>query len=87
MGLLTTIKQRWKADLPPFFKGVRKLSITIGTSAMAVWGVNTALNLELPELVLTVCKYSISACFALGLGAQLTQKDAPKDDSADTDKK
>jgi len=72
MGL-KTIKERWKAETPLFFKEIRKFSLAIGSSCTAVWMVNSNLDLELPVIILSVCKYSIAFCAAMGLTAQLTK--------------
>ena len=68
------LKARWKAESPEFFIKLKKAAIAVGTSATAVWGVNTALTLELADPILTVCKYTIAFCAAVGLTAQLTAK-------------
>jgi hypothetical protein len=70
---LQTIKERWKAETPAFFKEVKKISIAIGSSCTAVWVINSSMGLELPEIILSVCKYSIAFCAAMGLTAQLTK--------------
>jgi hypothetical protein len=68
------LKARWKAESPEFFIKLKKSAIVVGTSATAVWGVNTVMNLELAEPILTVCKYAIAFCAAVGLTSQLTAK-------------
>ena len=79
MSLLKTIKTRWNAKTPSFFKGIKKVAIAIGTPTMAIWLANQTLALELPEIVLSVCKYSIAVCAAMGVTAQLTKVDNPQD--------
>jgi len=69
-----TIKKRWQAELPDFFKKVKTFAITIGGSATAVWVINQSMSLQLHEMVLDVCKYTIAFCAAVGLTAQLTVK-------------
>jgi len=81
MGLFQTIKTRWNAEIPVFFKGVRKLSIVVGTSATAVWVANSGMGLELNPAILTVCKYIIAVCAATGLTSQLTKTDTPVDNN------
>jgi len=73
--MFNEIKQRWNSDTPSFFKNIRNLSIKIGGSALAVWTANTAMSLNLNEVILTVCKYTIMVCAALGLNSQLTKTD------------
>lgn len=75
MSLLTTIKNRWNAECPSFFKKVKRNAITIGTSATAVWVANSSMSLELHPYILDFCKYAIAGCAATGLTAQLTQVD------------
>lgn len=70
---LKTIKDRWKAETPNFFKEVRKFSLAIGSSCTAVWVINSSMGLELPIIILSVCKYAIAFCSAMGLTAQLTK--------------
>jgi hypothetical protein len=77
MGLLTTIKERWNAEEPKFFNGIKNVAIALGTPSTAVWLANSTMNLHLPEMILNVCKYSITACAAMGLTAKLTKKDNP----------
>jgi len=74
MKLLNTLKERWTAKSPTFFVGIKKLAIAIGSSAMAVWLANQNLSLELSPIILNVCKYTITACAAMGLTAQLTKQ-------------
>jgi hypothetical protein len=75
MGLIKTIKQRWSAESPAFFKGVKKFAVTLGTSATAIWTANSTMNLNLDLIVLSVCKYTIAATIGMGLTAQLTKTD------------
>jgi hypothetical protein len=73
-----TIKKRWQAELPDFFKKVKTAAITVGGSATAVWVTNQSMSLELHEMVLDVCKYTIAFCAAVGLTAQFTAKNPEK---------
>jgi hypothetical protein len=75
MSLIKTIKERWSAESPKFFKGVKKLAITLGTSATAIWTANSTMNLNLDSVVLGICKYTIAATIGMGLTAQLTKTD------------
>ena len=74
-NLFSTLKDRWLADSPPFFSKLKKIAITVGTSAASVWGVNTFLSLNLADPVLTICKYTIAVCAAVGLTSQITKDD------------
>ena len=73
MSVLNTVAERWKAETPDFFKGVKKVALTLGTSCASVWVVNDIMNLELHPYVLEVCKYTIAAAAAMGFTAQLTR--------------
>lgn len=70
--------QRWKAEAPEFFKKLRSVAITIGSSATAVWVSNSSLGLNLDEIFLSICKYTIAFCAAVGLTSQLTAKNPPE---------
>jgi len=70
--------KRWKAEIPPFFSKVKRLAITIGSSATAVWLANTSLSLNLDNWALSICKYTIAFCAAVGLTSQLTAKNPPE---------
>lgn len=71
--MLQTLKDRWKAETPIFFQGIKKIAIWVGTPCTAIWVANSSMGLELPLVVLTVCKYSIALCAGMGLTAQLTK--------------
>lgn len=79
MSALKTIKDRWNNETPKFFQQIRKLSVTLGTSATAVWVVNSSMGLNLDDVILDACKYTIACCAAMGLTAQLTQVTPPND--------
>ena len=72
--VFSTIKERWKAETPIFFNGVKKLAVSIGTPCMAIWVANSSLTLDLPSILLTICKYSIAICASMGITAQLTKQ-------------
>lgn len=72
MELLKTIKERWAAETPKFFKGIKKLALSLGTSAMAVILANQSLSLNLDDSVLSICKYAVAVCVAMGMTSQLT---------------
>jgi len=72
MELLKTIKERWDAETPLFFVKIKKMALTLGTSATAVLLANQSLSLELDGNILSICKYAIAACVAMGMTSQLT---------------
>lgn len=73
MGILKTIKERWCAKTPQFFKHVKRIMLAFGGSATAVWMANSSMGLDLHPFILDVCKYSIAISVASGVTAQLTQ--------------
>lgn len=73
MRILKEIKDRWCAKSPVFFQNLKKIMITLGTSASAVWMTNETMNLQLHPTILEVCKYLIAIAVASGLTAQLTR--------------
>lgn len=77
MEMLKTIKERWCAKTPLFFQNLKKLMVTLGSSATAVWVANETMNLALHPTVLDVCKYIIAIAAASGLTAQLTRDNQP----------
>lgn len=78
MSILKTIKDRWNSETPKFFRQIRKLVVALGSSATAVWIANSSMGLNLDDIVLNVCKYTITFCAAMGLTAQLTAVDPPE---------
>lgn len=78
MSIFKTIKDRWVSETPKFFKQIKRLVITLGTSATAVWVANSSMGLNLDDIVLNVCKYTIACCAAMGLTSQLTAVDPPE---------
>jgi hypothetical protein len=72
MELLKTIKERWVAETPLFFKRIKKLALSFGTSATAILLANQSLSLELDNVILTICKYAIVVCISMGMTSQLT---------------
>lgn len=73
MEIINILKERWINETPKFFVGVKKIAISLGSSATAIWITNESMSLELHENILEVCKYIITFSTAMGLTAQLTQ--------------
>lgn len=76
MSIIKSVKSRWNSETPKFFKQIKKLAVTLGSSATAVWMINISMNLGLHETILEVCKYLIAGSAAMGLTAQLTKVDS-----------
>lgn len=81
MSVLKTIKDRWRSETPKFFIGVKRLAMTLGTSATAVWVTNESMSLNLHDTILEVCKYIIASSVAMGITSQLTQVNPPTDNN------
>jgi len=75
MGILTELKDRWKSESPAIFVKLQNIAISVGGSAAAVWVANSSMSLNLSETILSVCKYTIAACAAMGLTSKITKKD------------
>lgn len=63
-----SIRKRWSAKTPKFWKRVQKVAITIG----AVAGVLIAAPITLPAAVVTVASYAITAGTVAATLSQLT---------------
>ena len=75
--ILKEIKTRWKTESPIFWKKILNKSITIGTIAVSIIGVDKLFGLiayGVPGIIFTVCGYIIVACAALGLAAKITKE-------------
>lgn len=70
-----SIRQRWSAKTPKFWKKVQKVAITLG----AVAGVLIAAPITLPAAVVTVASYAITAGTVAATLSQLTvENNEPK---------
>lgn len=74
MEILNIIIDRWKAKTPAFFTQIKRLMFGIASSAFAIWGANQTMGLDLPPMILNLCKYVIAFAAASGLTAQLTRE-------------
>ena len=79
MSLLKLLKDRWQSETPKFFLSLKRISISLGTSATALWVTNETMSLDLHDNVLSICKYVIAFTAATGLTSQLTRVDNPVD--------
>lgn len=82
MKILNELRQRMCDETPRFWKAVRRFAIVVGSAALGVWTANDTLGLALPALLLDICRYTLTACAALGVSAQLTTN-RPPDEKAD----
>jgi len=67
-----TIK-RLKSESPKYFKRIRKAALIIGASAIAMLTIDTSLALNMPEILITICKYAIFICAGIAGTATLTK--------------
>lgn len=67
-----TLKERWNAKTPKFWKKVRNIAITVGTIA----GVILAAPVALPTAVITVAGYLATAGTVAATLSQLTVDDS-----------
>lgn len=72
MKILKELRQRLCDDTPRFWKEVRRFAIVVGSAALGVWTINSSMELDLPAWLLDICRYTLTACAALGVSAQLT---------------
>ena len=66
-----SMKERWSAPTPKFWKRVQRIAITVG----AVAGVIIAAPITLPAAVVTVATYAITAGTVAATLSQLTIED------------
>lgn len=78
--MLNETKDRWCSKTPKYFRKIKRIAISLGASATAIWVVNDSMGLQLPELFMSICKYLITASAGMGVTAQLTK------DISDNDK-
>lgn len=76
MSILKIIIDRWNAETPKFFNGIKKTAMSLCASATAIWVTNESMSLDLHEDILQVCKYIIAFSAAMGFTAQLTKVDS-----------
>lgn len=70
--LWKTLKDRWCAKIPVFWKRVKKIAISIGTPALAIVIADRTWGLGIDPTIISVCGYIVAACAGMGLSAQLT---------------
>jgi len=66
--------ERWKTKSPIFWVKIKNLAFAFGGSALSVWTLNTTLSLQLPQIILDICKYVLVAAAAVGFSAKLTKE-------------
>lgn len=71
-GEYQLLKKRWHSVSPNFFIKLKWLSIKVGGSAVAVIGVNSAMNLNLSPDLITKLGYVTAICAAIAGTSQLT---------------
>lgn len=72
--IINTIKNRWKAQMPAFFKWVMGISGSIAAIALAIQVALTSGNAVIPEWWETIYPYLIGIGAGMSATAKLTQK-------------
>lgn len=67
-----TIKQRWKAETPDFWKKVQKIGLAVG----AIGGILISGTIALPATVITVGGYMVAVGSVTAVLSKLTVKDS-----------
>lgn len=73
---LKELKERLASPTPEFWIRVRNLAITIGSGAGSVLVAESMMTLDLNETLLSICKYTFTACVAIAGSAVLTKQDS-----------
>lgn len=76
MKIVKELKERLASPTPEFWIRVRNLAITIGSGAGSVLAAESMMTLELNETLLSICKYTFTACVAIVGSAVLTKQDS-----------
>ena len=71
-----TIKERWKAESPDFWKKVQKIGLGIG----AIGGIIISGTIALPATVITVGGYMVAVGSVTAVLSKLTIKDGQSND-------
>lgn len=66
--------KRWRSEINAFWKLVLGICLTLAMSAAGILTVDSYFTLELPAIIITVCKYTIAVAGGMGLAAKLTTK-------------
>jgi len=69
------IIERWKSESPTFFKKLKNVSISVGTSAGAVIAANATMSLNLSETLISILGYVVAVCVAIAGTSKLTKED------------
>jgi len=54
--------QRLQSKTPVLWARIRNIAISINTAVAAVWVLNTSMNLNLPPVMIDICKYTLVVC-------------------------
>lgn len=71
---MESLKERWNAKTPRFWKRVQRIAIIAGTVA----GIIIAAPVTLPAAVVTAAGYIVAVGTAVATTAQLTKEDNPE---------
>jgi dolichol kinase len=74
LSKMESLKERWNAKTPRFWKRVQRIAIIAGTVA----GIIIAAPVTLPAAVVTAAGYIVAVGTAVATTAQLTKEDNPE---------
>jgi len=74
LSKMESLKERWNAKTPRFWKRVQRIAIIAGTVA----GIVIAAPVTLPAAVVTAAGYIVAVGTAVATTAQLTKEDNPE---------
>ena len=72
------IIDRWKAEMPKFWKKVLRIALVIGVIATTIWETNNAMDLKLDPTLINICKYMTLGSIISVVQAKLTKIDQPQ---------
>lgn len=75
--MLEEFKQRWLSRTPIWFKKIRRISLWLSTTAMAILAAGVTLpGFTLPEIVKTICSWIVVGGITAGLVSTTAKTDA-----------
>lgn len=74
MKIFNSVSERIKAESPSFFKKLKYIAITLGSSVYSVIFANSVTDLGLPPTLLQYMKYTVAICVAVAGTSILTKK-------------
>ncbi len=81
--LFKELKYRFFAKSSAFWKGVRKIALSIGSAALAIILAERHWMLGVDPQIISACGYIVAVCAGMGLSAQLTTTNNSTDEKTD----